>query len=81
MLTVDDLRHQALALPPDQRAALARELFLSLEVEELEDDVFPLWAEEAERRSDAYARGETTARDWRESVDCLRRTLDQRRKT
>ena len=79
MPAVDDLRHGVLALPRDVRAALARDLLLSLESEELECNVEQAWAAEVQRRSEAYARGETESRDWRESVQRIRQLLAKRR--
>ena len=80
MPAVDELRHGALALPRDERAALARDLLLSLESEDLDGDVEQAWAAEAQRRSRAYARGETESREWRESVQRVRQLLAERRK-
>lgn len=80
MPAVDELRYDALALPRDERAALARDLLLSLETEDLDGNVEQAWAAEAQRRSEAYARGETESRDWRESVQRVRRMLAERRK-
>ena len=79
MATGDDLRSQLFALSAPERADLARQLLLSLETESLDEDVQQAWAEEAERRSVAYERGETESRDWQESVNEIRETLKQRR--
>ncbi|HJZ67271.1 MAG TPA: addiction module protein [Blastocatellia bacterium] len=53
------LIEQALGLPADERAAVAERLLSSLEPESSEID--RLWAEEAEKRLDAYERGEIEA--------------------
>lgn len=79
MPVADELRRGALALSRDERAALARDLLLSLEAEELDGDVEQAWAAEVGRRSAAYARGETESRDWRESVQRVRQQLAERR--
>ena len=65
---------EALALGPDERAALAAELLASLDGSE--DDVQSAWAAEIERRSrDAAAeRGE----DWRVVLDDIRTSVLQR---
>ena len=81
MTTADDVRYQALALTAEERASLARDLLLSLESAELDLSVEQEWAAEVERRAEAYARGETTASDWRESVERTRRALAARRKS
>jgi hypothetical protein len=57
MSKLDDLEKQARALPPNEKAALARVL-----IEELDPvsdaGVEELWLEEAHRRYDGYRRGE-----------------------
>jgi putative addiction module component (TIGR02574 family) len=52
---------EALRLPSDVRAALARELLASLEDQKVDPDREALWAAEIRRRLDAYERGEVTA--------------------
>jgi len=79
MSIADAFREQALALPPKERASLARELILSLENGDFDSDVDQAWGNEAQRRSGAYAQGEDTAVDWRESVAQIRRSLAERR--
>jgi hypothetical protein len=78
MHTADDILSQALDLPLADRAWLARDLLLSLESDESDDDAEATWADEVEARSDAVARGEFTAADWRESVARIRRELQKR---
>ncbi len=80
MATGDDLRSQLFALPAPERADLAKQLLLSLENENFDEGVQQAWAEEAERRSVAYEKGETESRDWQESVNEIRETLKQRRR-
>jgi hypothetical protein len=79
MPVADEIRDSALAFSLDERAELARDLLLSLEAEELDNDVEQAWTDEAMRRSQAFAQGETTARDWRESVRRVRQSLAARR--
>jgi putative addiction module component (TIGR02574 family) len=62
----DELLRRALALPPDERMALATELLNS--VEEPEDERWTkAWLAELDRRSAAIDRGEDRLEDW-ESV-------------
>ena len=72
MSSVEDLRSRAMELSRAERAVLARELLLSLETEEPQEDAEAVWAEEIEARSEAVARGELALSDWRESMDRLR---------
>ena len=60
--------------------ALASALLPSLECEDVNVDVVKAWAAEVQRRSEAYARGETESRDWRESVQRVRQRLAERQK-
>jgi putative addiction module component (TIGR02574 family) len=46
----------ALRLPPGERAKLAERLFSSLDISQ--DELDRLWAKEADRRIDAYERGQ-----------------------
>jgi putative addiction module component (TIGR02574 family) len=70
MSTVDDLLTQALALPEQERAAMATQLLHSLEPEDpgAED----AWADEIQARSDAVHSGNYLAHDWREAVEDIR---------
>jgi hypothetical protein len=79
MSAVDDVREQALKLDESERAMLARDLLVSLEDAGPEQDAAADWADEIRARSDAVARGQFSAIDWRESVDRVRRHLAQRR--
>jgi hypothetical protein len=82
MSTLDELRSQALELPPAHRAGLARDLLLSLESGEASTDSKTIdaeWADEIHDRAEAVASGDFAASDWRESVDRLRNELAQRR--
>jgi putative addiction module component (TIGR02574 family) len=58
-MSADKLRQEALALPLDERAALAKDLLLSLD-ESAEAGVEEAWAEEIGRRAQAVADGRAT---------------------
>ena len=79
MATGDDIRNRLFALPATERADLVRQLLLSLEANDFDDDVQRAWAEEAERRSLSYEHGKSESRDWPESIFAIRETLKQRR--
>jgi len=53
---VEEIRDAALALPLEERADLAEQLLESLQREQQEID--RCWTEEAEKRLEAYRRGE-----------------------
>lgn len=55
----DDLLKQVLSLPPGERAKLAEHLLESLDPPDERNR--HLWAEEAERRVEAYERGDLKA--------------------
>lgn len=79
MSSVDQIREQALELPQEARAGLARDLLLSLEPDEQQDDVDSAWAEEIEARAAAVALGEHAVSDWREAMARVRQALSERR--
>jgi putative addiction module component (TIGR02574 family) len=54
--STDDLLKQVLSLPPGERARLAEQLLESLEPPNERNR--QLWADEAERRLEAYERGD-----------------------
>ena len=78
MSTVDNVRDQALKLDEPERATLARDLLISLEGVEADEDAQSAWATEIQARSDAVARGEFSASDWRESLQRVREHLAKR---
>lgn len=84
MTTVERLRMEFMNLPRDERASLARELLGGLDegsdddATSIDPEIAAAWAEEAVRRSRALDAGETTARDWRESVAEIQQSLDER---
>lgn len=58
-MTIDEIRHQALALPLDQRALLAEQLLSSLDAPS-EGEISELWLAAAERRAAEIDRGDVT---------------------
>jgi putative addiction module component (TIGR02574 family) len=77
MATLDEIRSTILQLPQDDRAELARDLLVSLDGDPTEtSNVEQVWNDEILARSEAYRRGEVTARDWRASVERVRQALD-----
>jgi hypothetical protein len=57
----------------------ASDLSLGVELENADADAEQAWAAEVQRRSAAYAHGETESRDWRESVQRVRQLLAKNR--
>jgi putative addiction module component (TIGR02574 family) len=66
----DDLLKQVLSLPPGERARVAEQLLESLEP--ANDRNCQLWAEEAERRVEAYERGDLESKPAEEVFARLR---------
>lgn len=62
---LEDIEAAALQLAPAERAKLAERLLVSLDED---DEILASWVEEAERRGDAYERGEMKAIDFDESI-------------
>ncbi|MDD2884879.1 MAG: addiction module protein [Dechloromonas sp.] len=62
---LEDIEAAALQLAPAERAKLAERLLVSLDED---DEILASWVEEAERRGDAYDRGEMGAIDFDESI-------------
>jgi len=64
-MTTRDVLAEALKLPAEERARIARELILSLDDDDEEDPaaVEAAWAQEIERRAVRALRGESTGRD------------------
>lgn len=69
---LEDIEAAALQLAPAERAHLAERLLVSLEED---DEILAAWVEEAERRCDAYDRGEMEAIDFDESMARLKTKL------
>lgn len=57
MARIDDVLHEALALPASERAEIARALIASLDDADLPGEVERAWQEEIERRVDAVQTG------------------------
>lgn len=81
----DQLRAEALTLPSDERATLARELIDSLGGgdESLEEalNLPQSWVNEILARSDALERGELSGDDWQTSLGRLRGELAARKQS
>lgn len=73
---LEDIEAAALQLAPAERAKLAERLLVSLDED---DEILASWVEEAERRGDAYDRGEMEAIDFDESIAQARARLANRR--
>jgi len=80
MSIADQIRDQALRLPPQERATLARDLIDSLAAGESSDDVEAAWSDEIEARAEAWQAGEMAADDWQPSLARVREQLRARRK-
>jgi putative addiction module component (TIGR02574 family) len=77
-MSADKLRKEALALPLDERAALAKELLLSLD-EGAEAGAEEAWVEELDRRAQAVADGTVTLVDWADAEKRISARLKARR--
>jgi putative addiction module component (TIGR02574 family) len=75
MSVIDDLLNRALELSEPDRADLARRLLLSLETEEFDADRDTAWAAELEVRLEKVDKDQFTARDWREVIANLQKSL------
>lgn len=69
---LEDIEAAALQLATSDRAKLAERLLVSLEED---DEILASWVEEAERRGEAYERGEMGAIDFDESIARLKAKL------
>ena len=63
MSSIEQLEAEVLNLPAADRSRLAERLLMSLEDD---DEIMTAWGEEAERRADAFERGEIGAADFEE---------------
>jgi putative addiction module component (TIGR02574 family) len=75
MSIADNVFVQALGLPEDERAALAKQLLLSLEPDDFDIDSEAAWAVEIEARLDVVERGGYAAQEWREALMEIRSRL------
>lgn len=79
-MTIDEIRIRMMDLPVEDRAQLARELLLSLDGSELQNDLDLAWLKEVKRRADSVARGEMRLIDWQDSIARIEAALAERRK-
>ena len=73
---LEDIEAAALQLAPTDRAHLAERLLISLDED---DEILASWVIEAERRGDAFDRGEMEAIDFDEAIAQARARLANRR--
>lgn len=73
---LEDIEAAALQLATGDRAKLAERLLISLEED---DEILASWVAEAERRADAFDRGETETIDFDEAIAQARARLANRR--
>ncbi|MBN8462631.1 MAG: addiction module protein [Dechloromonas sp.] len=73
---LEDIEAAALQLATSDRAKLAERLLVSLEED---DEILASWVEEAERRGDAFDRGEMEAIDFDGAIAQARARLANRR--
>lgn len=73
---LEDIEAAALQLARAERAKLAERLLVSLDED---DEILATWVEEAERRGDAFDRGEMGAIDFDEAIAQARARLANRR--
>jgi putative addiction module component (TIGR02574 family) len=74
---MNELWTQALQLPEQERAALARQLLLSLEPDDFGGRHEAAWEKELEARMAAIDEGRFAARDWREALADIRKSLTE----
>jgi hypothetical protein len=77
MSTLSDVMSAALTLSHSERAQVARELLLSLERADFDDDtdVEQAWAEEIQERLKEMREGRAEMRNWDEVYADIRRSL------
>jgi len=77
MSSGQSLTQQALLLPVDERAELARRLIISLESEAPDADAEQLWNEEIKARMAEVDRGDVEPVDWRDAIQRTRDLLNR----
>lgn len=77
-MSADKLRQPALALPLDERAALAKHVLLSLD-SPADSDAEDAWADEIGRRAQAVADGTAPLVDWADAEQRIAARLKARR--
>lgn len=76
MISPTELSEDAMQLPEKERADIAHQLLLSLELEGFDnDEVASAWHKEIEVRLDKTAKGSHQAHDWREALLEIRQDL------
>jgi putative addiction module component (TIGR02574 family) len=73
-----DVFSKALALPNNERAALARQLLQSLESDPPDSAWEDAWAEELDRRIAKLEAGNVATRDWRDVIASIEKKLQER---
>jgi putative addiction module component (TIGR02574 family) len=73
---LEDIEAAAMQLAPAERAHLAERLLVSLDED---DEILAAWVAEAERRGDAFDRGEMGAIDFDEAIAQARARITNRR--
>jgi putative addiction module component (TIGR02574 family) len=76
-MTAVELRKAALALPRDERVALAHDLLVSLD-EEPTSETAQAWLDELGRRADQVAGGTASLSSWDEACDRVAARLARR---
>lgn len=71
-MTIDEIRSQALSLPPQERELLAINLFGSLSLEECQIEIDGIWEAEIASRSEAVRTGRSETLDAQESLERVR---------
>jgi len=79
-MNADRLRAEILALPPQQRADLARALLESLH-QDADPDADAAWIAELDRRAQTVADGTAKLVDWEDARDRIAARLKARRAT
>ena len=77
MNETNEILDLALKLPSQERAAMARQLLLSLEPESTETDREEFWQAEINARLARVEKGEYSASEWRDAVSRIRSSLVQ----
>jgi putative addiction module component (TIGR02574 family) len=73
--SLEDIEAAALQLAPSERAHLAERLLVSLDED---DEILAAWVDEAERRADAFDRGEIETVDFDEAIAQARARIASR---
>ena len=73
---LEDIEAAALQLAAGERAKLAERLLVSLEED---DEILVVWVDEAEKRADAFERGEAEAFDFDEAIAQVRTRIANRK--